>query len=268
MTQVVLHHDDEDGFGSAYAIWCHDRYTMRQKDRLYIPVNYGQPVPELPEDTTSVVIVDFSYDRATCDMLAAKYPQFLVIDHHKTAKAELEGAPYAHFSMEHSGAVLTWHFFNPQLEIPLILHYVQDRDLWRWQLPNSEAVNLYISTLPRDFNVWDDFDKNKACLLGGAMKTYKDKLIEKIVKVAFTDEITTPDGQTHSMVTVNSPVLASDVGNELCKRFPEVDFASITTVTGPNKARVSLRSIGDFDVSAIAKQYGGGGHKNAAGFEI
>lgn len=55
MTQVVLHHDDEDGFGSAYAIWCHDRYTMRQKDRLYIPVNYGQPVPELPEDTTSVV---------------------------------------------------------------------------------------------------------------------------------------------------------------------------------------------------------------------
>lgn len=41
MTQVVLHHDDEDGFGSAYAIWCHDRYTMRPKDRLYIPVNYG-----------------------------------------------------------------------------------------------------------------------------------------------------------------------------------------------------------------------------------
>ncbi|KKK83930.1 hypothetical protein LCGC14_2788440, partial [marine sediment metagenome] len=28
----------------------------------------------------------------------------------------------------------------------------------------------------------------------------------------------------------------------------------------------SLRSAGDFDVSAIAKQYGGGGHKSAAGF--
>jgi nanoRNase/pAp phosphatase (c-di-AMP/oligoRNAs hydrolase) len=31
---------------------------------------------------------------------------------------------------------------------------------------------------------------------------------------------------------------------------------------------VSLRSKGDFDVSAIAKRFGGGGHKNAAGFNI
>jgi nanoRNase/pAp phosphatase (c-di-AMP/oligoRNAs hydrolase) len=30
----------------------------------------------------------------------------------------------------------------------------------------------------------------------------------------------------------------------------------------------SLRSIGDFDVSEIAKQYGGGGHKNASGFRL
>jgi phosphoesterase RecJ-like protein len=27
----------------------------------------------------------------------------------------------------------------------------------------------------------------------------------------------------------------------------------------------SLRSVGDFDVSKLAKEYGGGGHKNAAG---
>jgi nanoRNase/pAp phosphatase (c-di-AMP/oligoRNAs hydrolase) len=29
-----------------------------------------------------------------------------------------------------------------------------------------------------------------------------------------------------------------------------------------------LRSNGDYDVSAIAKAFGGGGHKNAAGFEV
>jgi nanoRNase/pAp phosphatase (c-di-AMP/oligoRNAs hydrolase) len=34
------------------------------------------------------------------------------------------------------------------------------------------------------------------------------------------------------------------------------------------RANVSLRSIGDYDVSAIAKAFGGGGHKNAAGFNI
>lgn len=86
MTQVVLYHDDADGLGAAYAIWWHDR-NIRQTtvERLYIPVNYGQPVPELPEDTTSLTVVGFSYDRATCDALFAKYPDFLVLDHHKNA---------------------------------------------------------------------------------------------------------------------------------------------------------------------------------------
>lgn len=32
--------------------------------------------------------------------------------------------------------------------------------------------------------------------------------------------------------------------------------------------RVSMRSKGDIDIGAIAKEYGGGGHKNAAGFTI
>jgi len=29
-----------------------------------------------------------------------------------------------------------------------------------------------------------------------------------------------------------------------------------------------LRSKGDFDVAAIAQRYGGGGHRNAAGFRL
>jgi nanoRNase/pAp phosphatase (c-di-AMP/oligoRNAs hydrolase) len=33
-------------------------------------------------------------------------------------------------------------------------------------------------------------------------------------------------------------------------------------------ANCSLRSNGGYDVSVIAKAFGGGGHKNAAGFEV
>lgn len=36
---------------------------------------------------------------------------------------------------------------------------------------------------------------------------------------------------------------------------------------GDGEFQYSLRSRGDFDVSELAKKYGGGGHKNAAGFE-
>jgi phosphoesterase RecJ-like protein len=34
---------------------------------------------------------------------------------------------------------------------------------------------------------------------------------------------------------------------------------------GPDDWRVSMRSKGDVDINAIAKQFGGGGHKNASG---
>ena len=37
---------------------------------------------------------------------------------------------------------------------------------------------------------------------------------------------------------------------------------------GDGKIQFSLRSNGDIDVSAIAKIYNGGGHKNAAGFQM
>jgi bifunctional oligoribonuclease and PAP phosphatase NrnA len=34
---------------------------------------------------------------------------------------------------------------------------------------------------------------------------------------------------------------------------------------GPDEWRISMRSKGDVDTHAIAKEYGGGGHKNASG---
>jgi phosphoesterase RecJ-like protein len=34
---------------------------------------------------------------------------------------------------------------------------------------------------------------------------------------------------------------------------------------GPDDWRVSMRSKGDVDINAVAKQFGGGGHKNASG---
>ena len=262
MTQVVLYHDDEDGFGAAYAIWWHDRNIRKTtKERLYIPVNYGQPVPELPEDTTSLTVVDFSYDRATCDALFARYPDFLVLDHHKTAEAALEGAVYARFDQSKSGAVLTWKYFNPDVALPIILGFVQDRDLWRWALPQSEEVNLYISTLDRDFMAWDNFTLAEARSAGQAIKKYQDRLLEKILETAYKDTL-----GPYSIMECYTPVLQSEVGNALCKRHPDVDFAAMVTTTGKTEGRVSLRSVGDTDVSVVAKNFGGGGHKNAAGF--
>ena len=62
------------------------------------------------------------------------------------------------------------------------------------------------------------------------------------------------------------PHLASDVGHELANESGT--FGLCWYMGRDGKAKVSLRSNGDYDVSAIAKSFGGGGHRNAAGFEV
>ena len=60
------------------------------------------------------------------------------------------------------------------------------------------------------------------------------------------------------------PHLQSDVGHELANQSGT--FGLLWSIDKDNNCRCSLRSNGDYDVSAIAKAFGGGGHRNAAGF--
>ena len=57
------------------------------------------------------------------------------------------------------------------------------------------------------------------------------------------------------------------MGNELCNLYPESAFSASYCDRADGLRTYSLRSNGEFDVSVIAKQFGGGGHRNAAGFE-
>ena len=52
---------------------------------------------------------------------------------------------------------------------------------------------------------------------------------------------------------------------DLVRRTVEADVSCVLKET-PDGTRVSLRSVSDFDVGAIASGFGGGGHRAAAGF--
>lgn len=255
-TTVVLYHDDADGFGAAYACY----YAGGLTDATYIAVNYGQPVPALPEKTTHMIIVDFSYPRVVCDELASKY-NLLVIDHHKTAQAELDEAEYAIFDMSKSGCALAWEYLTKDA-IPKILRYVQDRDLWLWDLDKSKEINAYISTLDFDFQEWKNFNISTAINSGRAILKFQEQQMQqalKRVKIAAIGNYEVP--------VVNATDNISELGNLLCKQYADKPFSASYCDRGDVRA-YSLRSIGDFDVSVVAKKYGGGGHKNAAGFSV
>lgn len=264
----VLYHDNcYDGFASALVAW------MKFRDAAtYIACKYGQPFPEL-KDAEHIYIVDFSFPRQVMEGLADHYASTVtVLDHHKTAREALEGLndPEAgmniYFNMDHSGAVLTWRHFFPHEDEPLFFQYIEDRDLWHWSLPDSREFSAGLASFPFEFKIWEmivnDGIPGIQVLIsdGRAIQRYKDNLINITCRAAKLEPF-----DDYVVPVVNSSCLFSEVGERLLELFPEAPFAVAWFVNDAHMVQYSMRSRPGFDVSAVAKKLGGGGHAGAAG---
>lgn len=276
MPDLVLYHAGcWDGFCAAWL--AHKAFP----DAQFVPVQYGQEPPDVTG--RDVWILDFSYKRPVLLAMKEKAKDILVADHHKTAQADLEGLDWCIFDMEKSGARLTWELLwdnkllpaawledRPSLcnlIAPWLVDYTEDRDLWRWSLPSSKAVNAALRTFPLEFALWDRLAKKHADELvqeGNAIIRYQQKLIESHVNHAYETDIS-----GHKVLCVNCTCadLTSEVAGELAKDRP---FGVCWFEAEEGNMRVfSLRSRdGGIDVSEIAKAHGGGGHARAAGFSV
>lgn len=259
-THVIYHANCPDGFGAAFAAW-----LLLGDKAQYIPAKYGEAPPELPSDA-HVVIVDFSYPRLQLEKLNATVKSLLVLDHHKTAQADLNGLHYAIFDMTHSGAYLAWTYFH-EGSVPDLILYLEDRDLWRWALPNSKEISATIGSYPRDFETWNIelFQGEFETLVtqGESILRYKNQQVQ-----LQADQFVWWSVNGHLVPVVNTTTEFSEVGEELCMRYPEAPFAMYYFDRGDGKRQFGLRSRNGFDVSVIAKQFGGGGHPAAAGFQL
>src|SRR5262245_48623160 len=186
----------------------------------------------------------------------------LVLDHHLTAQQDLAGLDFAIFDLERSGATLTWDYFFPGEGRPWLVSYVEDKDLWRWKLPDSEEVSAALQSYSRSFKMWEKISRKGVEALvaeGRPILRYKNRLIETAASRIKWIEL---DGHRVPMVT--SCVLQSEIGGRLAKDHP---FVAIVFETEGRRVW-SLRSHekGGVNVAEIAKRHGGGGHPNAAGF--
>lgn len=264
MKTYILHHNDPDGFGAAYSAWC----KLGRENVEYIPVDYGQPMPEL-EDNSILYILDFSYSRDVLDALVNRMHRVLIIDHHKSAYEALHNHPNAIFDMNKSGAGLTWDYFHPNEPRPSYINYIEDADLWRFKLPGSKYVknSLYIIELTLEAFIEGASVPITARISEG--KVLADQIEHMIDMGVANAHIIQID--EYKMLAVNVCVLMSEFGSYLfnCKlKEYGADFAGVYYRYTDNVVKFSCRSVGDFDVSVIAKRFGGGGHKNAAGFEV
>ncbi len=277
----IYHGGCDDGFAAAWAV----RNALGNKVEFYAGV-YQQEPP--PHDARDIIFVDFSYKRPVLEAMADKANSILILDHHKTAAEDLADLPepppaavwleatvngtlhrsrrmVALFDMNRSGAALAWDYFVGGKR-PGFIEYVQDRDLWRKALPSGDEFTIALRSYPHDFETWDWMvaaGPDGLIAEGESIQRYYRLRVEELKRSSYKAHI---GGAT--CFICNAPYFAaSEVAGEICGRDGTQFGASYFEVER-GRFQYSLRSRGDFDVSAIARQFGGGGHKNAAGFSV
>ncbi|MEW6283771.1 MAG: hypothetical protein AB1758_34485 [Candidatus Eremiobacterota bacterium] len=255
-THILYHARCDDGFGAAWAAW-----KALGDAAVYIPVSHGHPPPEELAPDSRVVIVDFSYARPTLLELKERCADLFVLDHHKTAREELAGLPFTRFDMDRSGAHLAWDFWHPGSPLPDLLAYVEDKDLWRFALPDSKEVAAALRSYPMDFKLWDEFTVDLLKREGATLLRLQEQLVWSACERARWAEV-----GGHRVPIVNATDFRSEIANRLCDLHPQAPFAAAYYDDESGNRNWSLRSVGDFDVSKLARSLGGGGHKNSAGF--
>lgn len=273
---VVVYHDPcLDGMASRYAAW-----KKFGNDASYIPGKYeGKFTMDRFKDKR-VYCVDFSYKKDAILQIMAVCKSLNIYDHHKTAvpevraaQAELEGTEsynrlHYTYDADHSGVGVVWTAFFPGQPMPRVLWHIQDRDLWRFDLPHTKEVCCYMGSLNFDFKKWV-YAIEKACpkaILARGI-TIRSKELRDIADITSKAKSTKLDGYDIDLLTNCPANYVSEACNELLKDA-NIDFAANRSQTDEGWSW-SLRSTDDrVDVGALAKGKGGGGHRNAAGFFV
>lgn len=275
---VIYHAQCRDGQAAAYIAVSALRRMNYEVEHL--PCTYGGPIPGVV-GFDEVYIVDFSFKRDVLLEMAQNVQALTILDHHKTAQADLENWPerpgkiIVHFDMTRCGARIAYdHFGDPTSSgIPsTLVDYIQDRDLWTWKLPKSHEVSAWISTFGESLDafaamldVYISLGRDGVVAAGQAVIAYQDQVVEKHLKSV---EVYNLLG--HKVAVVNATTMISEVCHAALNTYPEADFALSWQDLVKEKKRVfSLRGRkGGVDVSAVAKKLGGGGHASAAGFSV
>lgn len=293
-TMCIYHGNCADGFGAAWVV----RQALGA-DVEFVPGVYGQEPPDVTGK--DVILVDFSYKYDVLVAMSWKANSIVVLDHHKSAAEDLARFPAFHagierdgrrddgatllgwlsahefmsmqnspsiaccFDMGRSGAMLAWDHFFPDQEPPQLLRHIEDRDLWLFRLEGTREIQANLFSYPYDFEVWDKLmaaDVETLRSDGAAIERKHHKDVAELVAVMKRRLII----GGHDVPVASLPyTLTSDAGHLMTQGEP---FAACYWDT-PEGRVFSLRSTDEgLDVSEIAKQYGGGGHRNASGFRV
>jgi phosphoesterase RecJ-like protein len=278
---LVTSHTNPDGdaIGSVLAMG-HLLDLLGQQTVLYnpdeVPSNYAhlpgaekiQKLPgEGPYDTT--IVLDCSeLNRVGPLPSADNLGKIIGIDHHLTTKP-LGSVYYLDPGASSIGEMIDRILEHLPIELDLTLanciycSILSDTGSFRYSNTSPEALRTAAKMVARGVSPWDmarqvyeSQPRERLLMLANALPTLSLDSTGRYASILVTREMFESTGASADMIDgfINYPRRIEGV--EVAIQFREMDGDGY---------KVSFRSRGIADVAAIAKQFGGGGHANAAG---
>lgn len=268
----IYHGGCPDGVASAIVV-----LNALGEDVKLVAGHYANPLTKENIDLKgkTVLMCDFSYQLEEMNKISSLAKQVIFLDHHDTAfkKNTLflsEDNVFAFASTHYCGASLTYQFFYPNQPLPTFIKYIEDGDLYKFELPNSREIVKGLHTMlpksPLDGLMFLDESHLNSILpdiqfIGEKITAEAVRQAKSIIKTCRR----TVTAYGHTFPLVNATPDHTNLVSELIYDNEDVPFVMIYTIFS-GKVKISLRSKkGTVNVSDLAKQImNGGGHVNAA----
>jgi len=245
--------------------------SFSENQMEFIEMSYKDEFPfEKIKEDEEIVIVDFSLQKpGEFKKLAQKTSNLLWIDHHKTAIDDFESMGLKGIRKDGVAACeLTWEYFFPDIPTPQVVKFLGDYDVWKFAYgedTNKLQVGIQLYDTDPASSEWSNwlspcyFPNREICDGTTALKYRDNKFAELVSGYSYTTSL-----EGHTAIACNSCQRTSQLFNSINEDY---DLMLVYIHDGLQWT-VSVYSIHDeIDCSAIAKKYGGGGHKGAAGFQ-
>ncbi|CAN6989253.1 unnamed protein product [Brassica oleracea var. botrytis] len=199
-----------------------------------------------------------------------------------------------------SGATIAFDYFTQKLKeesrgncremdefkrMRRVFEYIEDADIWKWNLPESKAFNSGIIDLGIEYNFNQNsslfqqllsLDHDTVINRGRESLSRKPKLIQEALEQSYEIVLGGGAEEFGRCLAVNGDEIAelrSELGNQLAEKSKGMRLRGVGAVVyrvpelgDETKLKISLRSVEEEDTTVVSQRFGGGGHKNASSF--
>lgn len=257
----IYHRNCLDGSGAAAVV------KRKAPDAEFMHMQYTQPAPTV--EGRVVYLVDFGFPLEQMRALRAQASELIWIDHHASQEPVWRQLRWGVFDVEECGTSLTWKTLFPGKEPPPVIAYIRDKDLWKWELPDSRAICAGLSDAFSQSR-FDGLLEADLAVMAERGRPIIAAQRARIVEAARTGTvIADPYGLVGRRALAVSCVQdQNELGEYICQPVANgglgYDLAILYYRKGGGKWVHSLRSAGQVDCAAIAAERGGGGHPSSS----